>query len=160
MPEKVGTRLQMPFLLQCGMGLSMFYACAALFIFVAFAVMAPFGGGSYSIGGHAVSRAEFVARAWPLIVMWPIASGIIIAIAYALWRELPWSRPAMMTYVFVVAVFSIAAAMWGGDRDGVAVASFACVVMLLGANWYLYWKRSVVAYYAAVADRHSSWHAD
>jgi len=45
--ETAGTRIQMPFLLMCGMGLAMFYGSVAAFVFIALAAGAPFGGGSY-----------------------------------------------------------------------------------------------------------------
>jgi hypothetical protein len=115
--ETVGTRIQMPFLLMCGMGLAMFYGSVAIFVFIALAAVAPFGGGSYSLNGHAVSRAEFLAGAWPLLIAWPIGSAIM-AIAYALWKELPWSRAAIVAYLLIITVFVAVLLIWkGGGED-------------------------------------------
>ena len=114
--EAVGTRLQMPFLLMCGMGFTMFFACLAVLAFVVLVVMLPFSG-SYSIDGHAVSRAEFLAREWPLLVAWPILAGGIVSIAYALWKELPWSRPVMMAFVLLDSVAGIVVSIVHGTKD-------------------------------------------
>jgi hypothetical protein len=151
--ETVGTRLQMPFLLMCGMGLAMFYGSVAIVVFIVLAAVAPFGGGSYSLNGHVVSRAEFLAGAWPLLIGWPIASAIIVAIAYALWKELPWSRAAIVAYLLVITALAAVLLIWKGGGEDVLPSIATLAIVTAGIGWYLYGKATVVTYYQALAER-------
>jgi hypothetical protein len=119
-----------------------------------FLLLAPFDIGTYSINEEAVSGPEFLRR---IGILWATSGVTMIGIAYALWKELSWSRPVMMFWWLVTAVMLGVAAI----QDGQAVLSS---VLSVGAGaavaaWYLYGRHNVVAYYRSLEaseHRHAS----
>lgn len=143
------TRLDMPFLLLCGMGFGAFFAMVALLVVAGMVVLLPFTS-QYTYNGLPVTRAEFLQKSWPLLVAFPVAAGCALAIVYALWRELAWSRRAIIAYwVVTLVALSLTAIISGSAEDLLtSVAMFGGIVGLL--SWYLYRKPSVRAYYSAI----------
>lgn len=143
------TRLDMPFLLLCGMGFGAFFAVVAVVVVGGMLLMLPFTS-DYTYNGLPVTRAEFMQKSWPLLVGFPVAAGCVLAIVYALWRELPWSRRAIIAYwVVTLVALSLMAIISGSTEDLLtSVAMFGGIVGLL--SWYLYRKPSVRAYYSAI----------
>ena len=139
----------MPLLLLCGMGLGACYAVVALLVVGGMLVMLPFTS-RYTYNALPVTRAEFIQKSWPLLVGFPVAAGCVLAIVYALWRELPWSRRAIITYwVVSLVALSLMAIISGNAADLLtSVAMFGGIIGLLA--WYLYRKPSVRAYYSAI----------
>jgi hypothetical protein len=139
----------MPLLLLCGMGLGTFYAVVALFVVGGMLVMLPFAS-QYTYNGLPVTRAEFIQKSWPLLVAFLVAAGCAFAIVYALWRELPWSRRAIIGYwVVTLVALTLMAIILGSPEDLLtSVVMFGGIVGLL--SWYLYRKPSVRAYYSAI----------
>jgi predicted lysophospholipase L1 biosynthesis ABC-type transport system permease subunit len=142
-------RLDMPFLLLCGMGFGAFFATVALLVLAGMLVMLPFSSG-ITVNAVPVTRTEFMQKSWPLLVGFSVAAGCVLAIVYALWRELAWSRRAIIAYwvVSLVAV-CVMAVISGNAADLVPnVVMFGSVIGLLW--WYLYRKPTVRAYYSAL----------
>jgi hypothetical protein len=148
-------RIEMPFLLQCGMALSTLIAVLCTFILGLFGVVAIFNG-QFTVDDRAVSRAEFFRQAgW----IFPVVAAICIAlgaIAYSLRREQPWSRQAILAFWVVNALCGALVFWLSGDQvtgsDALQAAAFY-IVMAGIASWYLYAKDNVRAYYAALARR-------
>jgi hypothetical protein len=142
-------RLDMPFLLLCGMGFGAFFAAVALLVVGGMLVMLPFSS-DYTVNAVPVTRAEFMQKSWPLLVGFPVAAGCALAIVYALWRELPWSRRAIISYWVVSLVPVCLMAITSGKTADLveSVVMFGGVIGLL--SWYLYRKQSVRAYYSAL----------
>lgn len=143
------TRLDMPLLLLCGMGFGTFFALVALLVVGGMLVMLPFAS-QYTVNEVPVTRAEFVQKSWPLLVGFPVAAGCALAIVYALWRELPWSRRAIIAYWVVSLVAVCLVAIVSGKPVDLltSVVMFGGIIGLL--SWYLYRKPSVRAYYSAL----------
>lgn len=96
-----------------------FYACVISLCVLVLVIALP-ATGSHKINGHAVSRAVFFATEWPLYTIVIIGAAIVVSIAYALWKELPWSREAISVLVVVV---------WKGTKyDMVPGCLFAVVL--------------------------------
>jgi hypothetical protein len=142
-------RLDMPLLLLCGMGLGAFCAMVALVVVGGMVVMLPFSS-QYAVNDVSVTRAEFVRKSWPLLVGFPVVAGCALAIVYALWRELPWSRRAIIAY-WVVSLGAVCLMAIVSGKPGdllTSVVMFGGIIGLL--SWYLYRKPSVRAYYSAL----------
>jgi hypothetical protein len=145
------TRLNMPLLLLCGMGFGAFFAGLSLLVVGGILVMLPFTS-TFTVNGASATRAEFIQQSWPLLVGFPIASGCALAVVYALWRELPWSRGAILGYWIVVLVAVCVMAIVTGEAVDLlpSILMFGSVIALL--SWYLYRKPNVRAYYDALAE--------
>lgn len=120
-------------------------------------------GGSYSINGVAVTHDEFVARSRVFIIGFPLLAIYVGAMAFALYQQRPWSRPLLAVYLPLVGILTILSnseAMISHPQPGaggdVAASAIGLAVLSLVAVWYLYRKRSVVAYYRAIQPRDSS----
>ena len=88
-------------------------------------------------------------------VRWHLSFLASLALAgattYALWRDRPWSRHALLAFWMLVFV---APGLWelASTRDPevlVVLLPWTAVVL-----WYLFRKRSIVAYYRAIAAGH------
>lgn len=134
-------RAPKPILLQVGMISSAVFGGVVVFILV----LAPFGLGSYSINGEAVSGPEFFRQAGLLFGSLGI---LMLAIGLGLWLDRAWTRMLMMGYWGVLAVAGVAQLVTGSstvsDAIGFIVESFVALAL---AGWYLYRKDNVVAYY-------------
>jgi hypothetical protein len=143
------TRLAMPFLLLCGMGFGAFFVTVAFLVLAGMLVMLPFSS-EYTVNAVPVTRVEFMQKSWPLLVVFSLAAGYLLAVVYALWRELAWSRRAIIAYwLLSLVMVCLMAIISGNAADLVAnVAMFGSVIALLW--WYLYRKPTVRAYYSAL----------
>ena len=148
------TTLRMPFLLTCGMGFATFYACAATVVFIQL-VIALAVGGSHTLIGRDVMRSEFHRRMWWLLVLWPVTTGPAAAIAYALWKDLPWSREAIIACNVLPFVALLMVSIRVRDPGNVIGAGTWLLIIVAGMGWYLYRKATVVAYYRAVTEHHA-----
>jgi hypothetical protein len=131
------------------MGFGAFFAVVALLVVGGMLVMLPFPS-HYTVNEVPVTRAEFLQKSWPLLVGFPVAAGCALAIVYALWRELPWSRRAIIAY-WVVSLVAVCLMAIVSGKPGDLLPSavmFGGFVGLL--SWYLYRKPSVRAYYTAL----------
>jgi hypothetical protein len=131
------------------MGVGAFFAMVVLLLVGGMLVMLPFPS-QYTINEVPVTRAEFVQKSWPLLVVFPVAVGWVLAIVYALWRELPWSRRAIIGYWVVSLVAECLMAIVSG-KPGDLLTSVLMGGGIIGLlSWYLYRKPSVRAYYSAL----------
>jgi hypothetical protein len=146
-------RIEMPFLLQCGMALS------TLITMLGTAILGLFGlalvlDRRFTIDGRPVSREAFLHQTWwmyPALALICIVTG---AIAYGLRRERAWSRLAILSFWVVNALCGTFGSWISGDSlQSADVPQFAAFYLVLAgiASWYLYAKRDVRAYYAAIA---------
>jgi hypothetical protein len=146
-------RFEMPLLLLCGLGFSAFFSALGAFVLTVFAIWLPFSS-SYSIEGHAVTRAQFFAASWPILVAFPPLLLLFAAIAYALWRELPWSRPLIVAFWGANLLFGAGVATWGPVRDPAEWAPVLMYLIIIAIVWwYLYRKPAVVAYYRVLEEQ-------
>ena len=148
----VRRRFEMPFLLLCGLGFSAFFSAIAATVFTIFALALPFTS-SYSVKGHPATRAEFFADSWPIIGILSLLL-LFIAIAYALWRELPWSRLLTLLFWGANAILIVGLQLWGpvevrGDWTPILLYP----IMIAVVWWYLYRKAAVVAYYRVLEEQ-------
>ena len=151
--EPIRRRFEMPLLLLCGFGLSAFFSVLGTIAFTVMVITLPFSS-SYSIDGHPATRAEFLHFSWPLFVVFPPVLLLFATIAYALWRERPWSRRLMLAFWGVNVVAGIGMALSTFAQESGAWASvFLYLVLLVVAWWYLYRKRNVAAYYRLLEEQ-------
>jgi hypothetical protein len=130
----------MPSLMHVGMwGSAVVGGFCALFL-----PLAAVGVGSYAINGEPVSAHEFLRVAGLLLAA---IAGLLLAIAFAFWRERPWGRHAVLAFW----LYSAAAAAALAQNPLSALGSvFECLAMAAVAAWYFYGKPNVVAYYRAL----------
>jgi hypothetical protein len=109
---------------------------------ILFLALAPFDLGSYSINETAVSGPEFLRR---IGILWTAMSLSCLAIAYALWKDLEWSREAIMFFWLVTTVTLVVSAKQDGQSViGSLFTGGFCATL---AAWYLYGRDRVSAYY-------------
>jgi hypothetical protein len=104
--------------------------------------------GSYTVNGESVSGPEFVRRVG---LGWGTVGVLCLAIASAVYRNRPWSRHLMLAYWPVIGLFFAALGFSSSGTTGIMTAAAFASVGLLGAYLYLYRKRNVTAYFAALA---------
>jgi len=110
--------------------------------------LAPFNIGSFSINGEAVTGPEFLRSAG---VAFGAAGALCVAISYGLWKERSWTRELMILFWVVIDAFLITDAMKYPSGDlGLVGTSFYAAIYLVVSGWYLYFRKSVVEYYAAL----------
>jgi hypothetical protein len=122
-----------------------FWAGACLLVIILLLV----GEGPLPLGGRAVPRDEALARLLPTLA--PIALAAAGA-ALALALEKHWARAAVL---LPFALAAVAPALTGmanspGELGGGAVALAPLVAALV---WYLFFRRNVAAYFAALRAR-------
>ena len=116
-------------------------------IMLAFLLLAPFDLGTYSIENEEVSGPEFLRQVG---FMWASLAACILAIGYALWRELSWSRPLMLAYWFLNTL-AVAAVNREAPIGNLIVQSLIFLALTMGiAGAYLYANEAAVAYYKAL----------
>lgn len=153
-PPEPKTRLEMPLLLLCGMGLLAFFVAVGSIAYTVIALVSLLGHGPFTVNDSPVSKAEFIHTIWPILAFYPLGLLALGAMAYALWRERAWSRPAMMAF-WLVAVAATIIEQFVTPED-IPTFIITVITLLLSATiaaWYLYRKRSVASYYRAVANR-------
>ena len=154
--EPIRRRFEMPLLLLCGFGLSAFFSVLGTIAFTLMAITLPFSS-SYSINDHPATRAEFLRFSWPIFVAFPPLLLLFGTIAYALWRERPWSRRLMLAFWGVNVVAGVGMALSTFAQEPGAWASvFLYLLLLVVAWWYLYRKPGVVAYYRLLEEQASA----
>jgi len=152
-PKRV-TRWEMPILLRIAM--VFFTMAGAMFAFSAVVALPQlvFGYGTYSVNGVPVTKEEFFRTSGVIIFLAiPIFALYLSAMAFALIRERPWSRPLLMAYfpILGLAVMLVFGTDKGGDhRSEIRFVLIELAIGTLIAWWYLYRKRAVVAYYRAL----------
>jgi hypothetical protein len=107
--------------------------------------------GSYYLNGDMVTRAEFLARAVPWLSLVGVVAGTL---GWALWTDRRWARHALVAS-WAAGTLTIDVRFWNDptiDADAVFVTVFS-LICLLPVIWYFYLKRSVTAYYRALAQR-------
>jgi hypothetical protein len=143
----------MPFLLLCGMGFSTFFAGIGALAYMAILLMLPFTT-HFTLNGQSVTRPEFLASIWPLLLAYPFPLVLFGTIAYALWREKPWTRTLMMGLWGLGAVAAIAAPALDSDsQSNFPPGIIGLVLCAAVASWYLYGSKAVRSYYAALRGR-------
>jgi hypothetical protein len=112
-------------------------------------------GGTYYLNGDVVTRAEFLARAVPWLLLVGVMAGML---GWAFWTDRRWARHA---FVVVCAAWTIAADLFAwndpaidADEVFVTVFSMSCLLPVL---WYFYLKRNVIEYYRALARRRATY---
>ena len=106
--------------------------------------LAPFNAANYSINGERVTGSEFLERAGVLLGILGVSS---LAGAYAIWREYPWSRWAIVAF-WVAQVAGAIGFGWADSGIGGAAGAVASLLTLLVlVGWYLFGKENVVEYY-------------
>jgi hypothetical protein len=142
------TESRRPFLIRM---LVLLYAFVAIVTGVMILVTLLSSDGAYRINGDAVTRAEFLVRAVPWLLLVGIAAG---SLAWAFRTERAWARHAFVI-MWTAAIVNADVRFWNDpaiDADEVFVTIFS-VVCLLPVLWYFYLKRNVVAYYRSLARR-------
>ena len=148
-------RFQMPLLLAIGMALSAFFAITFGFVLLVFALVIPFSK-SFTIDNAPATRGEFLKVALPILGLVGIAAALAGCVAYALWRERPWSRDLMMALWGGCCLVGIGVIIWGNQpRVAALIGLIETVVFAAIAYGYLYHRRVVVAYYRAITEQQS-----
>jgi UDP-N-acetylmuramyl pentapeptide phosphotransferase/UDP-N-acetylglucosamine-1-phosphate transferase len=146
-------RFQMPLLLTIGMALSAFCAITYGLALLVFALVIPFSH-TFTINDAPATRSEFLKFAAPILGGSAVVGVIAGLAAYALWHERPRSRELMMAMWGLVVVIGIGVLVWGETPSAEAIAGLVEVVIIAAvAYWYLYHKRSVVAYYRTISEQ-------
>lgn len=148
------TRLQMPLLLMVGMAFSGFFTAIAALVIPLMALSMLFSSHFTDSDGRSVTRAEFFADAWPLMLGMTAITAIMGLIAYGLWKERPWSRDFIMAYWLVTGGIVVSTQFVSPQPLGEFLSGmFGVVVLAVIALWYLYGSEGVQAYYRAVASK-------
>jgi hypothetical protein len=153
----VRRRLEMPFLLLCGMGLSAFFAGVGTLAYLGLTIGSLFSE-AFTFNGQSVGRDEFWRHMWPFFVAYPVLLAAFGTVAFALWKERLWSREAIMAWWALAAVAEIIVLIVTPEKVPVGTILMS-LIWLAGcwgvAAWYLYGKANVQAYYAAVLQQGS-----
>ena len=154
MTNTPSTRLQMPFLLLCGTGLTAFYAVLGSVVVAGMALIAGLGNGPFTVDGHPATKAQFWAFVWPLLLTFAILAAGAWAFTFAIWQERPWSRPlAVGLWVFPV-LLAAGEPLYSPDSKDQWPMNLVATLLCAGvAIWYFYGQRSVVEYYDHLARR-------
>jgi hypothetical protein len=142
------TGFRKPFLIRM-LALLLGFVAAATGLMVLMTILSS--GGTYYINGDVVTRAEFLARAVPWLLLTAIAAGTL---GWAFWGERRWARHAFVIF-WAAVVLTADLRFWEDpaiDADELFVTVFT-LVCLLPVIWYFYLKRNVVAYYRSLALR-------
>ena len=120
----------------------MYWSALGGMLCLVFMLLAPFDIGTYSINGEAVSGPEFLRR---IGVLWAANGVTMLLIGYAIWKELPWSRPVMMFWWLILTVILVVSSLQDGTSPlGSLFMGGLCAAV---AAWYLYGRDNVVGYY-------------
>jgi hypothetical protein len=142
------TRFRKPFLIKVlALVLGFLAATAGLMILVTLFS----SSGSYYLNGDMVTRAAFLARAVPWLLLVGVVAGTL---GWAFWTDRRWARHAFAAS-WTAGTLTIDVRFWNDpaiDADAVFVTVFS-LICLLPVVWYFYLKRSVTAYYRALAQR-------
>jgi hypothetical protein len=146
-------RLEMPFLLLCGMALSTFFAGVGALAYSGI-LLGSLVTEKFTYNDHPVSRDEFFRQTLPFLIAYPLVLATFGVIAYALWKERRWAREAIMVFWGLSAATQLVVISVTPERvSGTTIVT--SLLWLAGcwglAAWYLYGKGNVQAYYEALA---------
>ena len=90
-----------------------------------------------------------------------LAGFVLMAIGYALWKELPWARPTALLFWSLQALLALSATVLTVGRQFVSPigrargcsCDFTWIVGLVLTWWYFYRKANVVEYYLNLEKR-------
>ncbi len=151
--KRYPTRLQMPFPLLCGMVFSAFMTGLGGLGYVG-AVIGSIQDPTFQLNGQTVTAGVFWAAAWPFILGYPVGIATLGAVAYALWKERPWFREAIMAFWAGTGLFTIlSAVLTPSPASNLPGTVIALLVMVGGAAIYLYSSPTVRQYHEAVCDK-------
>lgn len=112
------------------------------------------GSGTYTVNGAEVTKAEFLRTGGSIFYFAvPFLAAYLSAIAFALIKERPWSRPLLLGYcpmIELLVVFTLWTQKAADYRADTRFSLIEFVIASLMARWYLYRTRAVVAYYRAL----------
>ena len=153
--EQPPTRLQIPFLITCGMAFMAFFAAVAAVVVPLFIVIALVSSGPFTIDGVPVTKGAFLSFSLPIfLVIVPVAT-LAGAFAWGVWKERAWTRGAAMAFWVCSALVSIGQLILVPDQRSEAVQGLLSLLVIVPvALWYFYRKRTVVLYYGALQARH------
>jgi hypothetical protein len=143
----VRRRLEMPFLLLCGMGLSAFFAGVGTLAFCGITLGSLFTN-SFTFNGQSVSGAEFWRHMWPFFLAYPLVLAAFGVIAFALWKERIWAREAIMGFWAITAAAEVVVLIVTPEKvpGGTIIMTMLWLACCWGAAaWYLYGKANVQA---------------
>ena len=144
---KARSRLKMPLLMKVGMGLAALFPIGAVILLA----LAALGIGSFRIGNRPVAPGEWLRLAGPLFV---VTGALMAAVAYACWKEKPWSRHLALAHWAVVGLYALLLGLSGQlPRYLMWRALIETGVLGAFALWYFYAKRNVVEYFRALRAR-------
>jgi hypothetical protein len=152
--ERAPTRLQIPFLITCGMAFMAFFAAVAAVALVFFLVLILFSSGPFTIDGAPVTKGAFLSVALPIFLVIVPVAALAGAFAWGVWKEHAWTREAAMAFWACSVLVSIGQLIVVPDQRSEALQGlFSVFIIVPLALWYFYRKRSVVLYYRELKDR-------
>lgn len=125
--------------------LMVFFTIVSLFWFAMLAMSAVSASGTYTVGTQRVTRDQFLLRFAPILA---ILGSLLLATAYAFWKERAWGRHLAISYIALAAFASFV--LMREPASGCALAMFIVPAAFL--LWYFYAKPNVVRYYSALKD--------
>jgi hypothetical protein len=145
-------KAQIPLLLLCGAIFMGFVAMVASLAVIG-TLIGSLGRGPFMINKQPVTRAQFWALGWPILLGVAIIAGAAWAFVYAVWRGRTWSR-SMAMLLWLLPVGAIAAEPFlGEDLDGQWIAQLLVVLAAwVVAGCYFYSKHTVVDYYHRLSE--------
>jgi hypothetical protein len=130
------------------------YTAAAFGGFLLFLLcLALFNAASYTINREPVTGLEFVERVGPRFAVLGISC---LAIAYAIWREYPWNRWAIVAFWTVQVVGAVGSGWSAGGLRGAVDSMASLLTVLVVVGWYLFGKENVVAYYRSLEQERAA----
>jgi len=143
----------MPFLLRCGMAFLAVVGAVGVLAVALILLVAPIAG-TFVVDDEPATRGQFLSSALPMLLALLALAALALAIAWALWKERPWSRTAILV-CWLVGLFTLPGLVPDAS-DSRALRSEVTTWAVLAALvwWYLYRKRAVAAYYRALIARH------
>jgi hypothetical protein len=120
-----------------------FWAGAIVLVFLGFAI----GDGPVMMSGQAVPRPEALRRLLPILAPMGLA---VIGAALAMGLKRPWARPAVLLPFLLAPLGPLLTRVGATSADEIAVTGIAVLPVIVALVWYLYFSRSVVAYFQAL----------
>ena len=111
------------------------------------------GDGPYRLNGTEVSKAEFLRFLVPFMAVYFPMCLVAAAAAWSIHSEHPRSRPLLLCY-FTAPLLLAPLLIWMGYPLGEAISMTLPIVVLPALAWvYLFRKRTISEYYAALTGR-------
>ena len=135
------TIVKKPALLTVGMVFSTLFGACFLLGFGC----AVFDIGSFNIDGEPVSAREFLAHSGVILFVF---GSVLLAIAFSIWKDKPWSRWMIVFFWLCGAAIGIGTSL--SSADDLFQVVFSWVVFMAISVWYLFGKRTVREYYRSL----------